>query len=351
MSNALSTLSNVPLRPFFQQQLSMEEQHATHVVRVIARHGDTLTLLGNDGQSSLKLPGKWRLQPPEEQPIVGDWLVMDQQNQPLRWLERLSHLSRKAAGSGQQTQHMAANIDTLFVVSSCNRDFNPSRLERYLALAFAGNVQPVVLLTKADLVDEPEPFCRQVESLHRGVVAIALDARHPDLHHQLGPWIGPGESVAFLGSSGVGKSTLINALLDQKSMATQAARADDDRGRHTTTARAMFHMKSGAWLLDTPGMRELRLGESNQGLQTLFSDIEALAQACQYRDCDHERTSGCAVLAAVASDTLDARRVRNYLKLQREQTYLTETVWQQRDRHRQFARLVNRVKIDKFGKR
>jgi len=339
------------LRPFFQQQLLIDELNSGHLVRVIGRHGDWLTLLGQDDHSSLKLPGKWRLYPPENQPIIGDWLVVDQYNQPVRLLQRLSQLSRKASGSGQRTQYMAANIDTLFVVSSCNRDFNLSRLERYLALAHEGNVQSVVLLTKADLADEPEHFCRQVESLHRGVIAVTLDARQPEVCRQIEPWIGPGETVAFLGSSGVGKSTLINSLLAQEILATQAVRADDDRGRHTTTARAMFQMEGGAWLLDTPGMRELRLGESVQGLQEVFSDIEELAKGCQYRDCDHEGTSGCAVLAAIESDALEARRLRNYLKLQREQSYLKETVWQQRDRHRQFSRMVNRAKKNKFGKR
>lgn len=349
MSNALSALSNVGLRPFFQQQLLLNELDSNHLVRVVGRHGDKLNLLGKDGQNALKLQGKWRLRPPEDQPIIGDWLVIDQHNQPVRLLQRLSHLSRKTAGSGQQTQHMAVNIDTLFVVSSCNKDFNLSRLERYLVLAHEGGIQPVVLLTKADLTDEPEHFRRQVETL--GVISVTLDARQPEIRQQLEPWIGLGETIAFLGSSGVGKSTLINSLLDQETLKTQAIRADDDRGRHTTTARAMFQIKGGAWLLDTPGIRELRLGKSHQGLQDAFSDIETLAKGCQYRDCDHKGTSGCAVLAAIESNALEARRLQNYLKLQKEQSYLKETVWQQRDRHRQFSRMVNRAKKNKVGKR
>ncbi|MBF0369317.1 MAG: ribosome small subunit-dependent GTPase A [Magnetococcales bacterium] len=349
MSNAFTSLSKLGLRPFFQQQLTLDELNDSRLVRVTGRHGDWLTLVGKNGQSQLKLPGKWRLHAPDEQPLIGDWLVVNQNDQPVRLLDRISLLSRRASGHGQHAQHMAANIDTLFVVSSCNRDFNLSRIERYLALAHEGKVQPVVILTKADLVDDPAFYRRETENLHGGVVAVTMDARSQEVQHHLAPWINPGETVAFLGSSGVGKSTLINSLLEKETIPTQAARSQDNRGRHTTTARSMFQMAGGAWLIDTPGMRELRLGENKQGLQEVFGEIEELAKGCQYRDCDHEETSGCAVLAEVQAGTVDARRLQNYLKLQREQGYLKETVWQQRDRHRRFARMVNQAKKTKYG--
>ncbi len=351
MSNAFSTLSKLGLRPFFQQQLTFEELEAGHLARVIGRHGTWLTLMGVHGQSALQLPGKWRVYPPEQQPMIGDWLVVDPEGQPLRLLDRTSQLSRRSAGHGQHTQHMAVNIDTLFIVSSCNRDFNLSRLERYLALAHEGEVQPVILLTKADLTADPDLYRRQAETLHGGYVVLTMDARSLQVAEFLDPWIGAGETVAFLGSSGVGKSTLINALLEGDHHVTQPIRAQDDKGRHTTTTRFMFQMPGGAWLVDTPGMRELRLGENRQGLQEVFADIEALAQQCRYRDCNHEGTSGCAVEAAVEAGSLDGRRLRNYLKLQREQSYLKESAWQQRDRDRRFGKMVNHAKKVKFGRR
>jgi ribosome biogenesis GTPase / thiamine phosphate phosphatase len=352
MSNASLLLSNMGLRPFFQQQLSIDEPIEGHPVRVIGRQGDWLTLLdANSRSSTVKLPGKWQVRPTEEQPLIGDWLIVDQAGQPVRILDRISSLSRRSSGHGQHAQYMAANIDTLFVVSSCNQDFNPSRIERYLAMAFEGRTQPVVILTKADQTDEPEVYCREVEQLHGNVIAVSLDARSLAVCEQLAPWIGPGETVAFLGSSGVGKSTLINSLLGREVQSTQPLREQDDKGRHTTSVRSMVQIQGGAWLIDTPGMRELRLGESSQGLREVFSDIEELAEQCQFRDCDHEETSGCAVLAAVQASTVDPRRHRNYLKLQREQVYLKESEWQQRDRHRSFSKMVNHAKINKFGRR
>lgn len=344
MQNASSSLSNNVVRPYFQQQLTIDELNHHHLTRVIAHQGGWLTLVGANGPIQLTLPGKWRQRSPEDQPIIGDWLVVTHDNEPLRLLERLSLLSRRSSGHGQHTQYMAANIDTLFIVSSCNKDFSLSRIERYLALAHEGGAQPVVILTKSDLTDDAEFYRHETEKLRSGFMTLTLDARSLDIRNALSPWITPGETIAFMGSSGVGKSTLINTLLNQEKRPTQPARSQDDKGRHTTTSRSLFQMESGSWLLDTPGMRELRLGESEQGLKETFSDIEKLAEQCRYRDCSHEKTAGCAVLAEVDTGSLPARRLDNYLKLQREQTYLKETKWQQRDRGRRFSRMVNQVK-------
>ncbi|MBF0189028.1 MAG: ribosome small subunit-dependent GTPase A [Magnetococcales bacterium] len=351
MSNAFSTLSNAGLRPFFQQQLTLDDLTECHLVRVIGRHGDWLTLTNGDEQSRLKLPGKWRQRSPEEQPIIGDWLLLDQEGRPDRLLERSSHLARRASGHGRQSQSMVANVDTLFIVSSCNRDFNLSRLERYLALAHEGGVQPIILLTKADLVTDPDAYLRQTAQLRGCMDVITLDARSAESEQLLEPWIGAGETVALLGSSGVGKSTLMNTLQGCTITATQPIRDDDDKGRHTTTSRIMVRMASGAWLIDTPGIRELRLGETQQGFEEVFADIEQLAERCRFRDCDHEATAGCAVQAAIEAGELEARRLNNYLKLQREQGYLKETVRQQRDRERRFSKMINEVKTIKYGHR
>ncbi|MDH5511438.1 MAG: ribosome small subunit-dependent GTPase A [Nitrospinota bacterium] len=292
-------------------------------------------------QRFLKLPGKWLAKPPAEQPIIGDWILLDSDGVPYLLLERSTLLERNAPGTGGGRQLMAANVDTLFIVSGLDRDFNLSRIERYLALAVENGVRPVVVLTKADLNPDHEKLCREVERLYENVVAVALDARDSDTASStLMPWIGPGETVAFMGSSGVGKSTLINSLLSQRMQETKEISQVDERGVHTTTERAMFPLAGGGWLLDTPGMRQLRLSESGDGLAEVFNDIEELAHKCRFGDCRHQGEPACAVEAAVESGELDKRRLTNYQKLQREQSILKEKIHERHKRERKFGRMV-----------
>ena len=260
--------------------------------------------------------------PPEERPAVGDWVLVEGEGKAARivaLLPRFSAIKRGAAGEHYRQQLIAANIDTAFVVCGLDADFNPRRIERYLLLLSGSGVQPVVVLTKADK-DGAEPQAA-MESLSatvaQGVAVVAVNAKDRASVDALSGWLGEGRSVVLVGSSGAGKSTLTNTLLGTEKMKTGAVREGDDRGRHTTTHRALLAMPWGACLIDTPGMRELKpTGEED--VAESFADIEALAAQCRFNDCRHLKEPGCAVRAAVERGDLDAGRVANFLKLRDE---------------------------------
>lgn len=273
---------------------------------------------------------------------VGDWVLIENEAPRVqRVLTAHGVITRVAAGTAHRLQAIAANLDTLFVVTSCNHDFNRSRLERYLAAAYEARVEPVVVLTKADLCQEVEALIDQARSLANTLQVVAVNATEPAAATSLDPWLQPGQTVAFVGSSGVGKSTLVNTLLGHTSQATAGIREDDSRGRHTTTAREMFALASGAWVIDTPGMRELKVGVVDSGLRTVFDNIESLATQCHFRDCRHEAEAGCAVLAAIAAGQLDPRRLTSYRKLQREAAHASMSIAERRERDRRFGRMTS----------
>ena len=214
----------------------------------------------------------------ESSATVGDWLLIDPEtSRPRRLLRRTSLFKRRAAGTSRKLQLIAANIDTLLIVSSCNQDFNAARLERYLALAREAEVTPVIVLTKPDLADAPEDFVGVAARLFPGVLVEVVDARKADSVARLAPWCARGRTVALVGSSGVGKSTLINTLTGSDRIATQGVREDDDKGRHTTSGRSMHQLPFGGWLVDTPGIRELQITDVKAGIDEVFDDIVALA--------------------------------------------------------------------------
>jgi ribosome biogenesis GTPase len=235
----------------------------------------------------------------------------------------------------------------LFIVSSCNQDFNPARLERYLALAREADVTPIIVLTKADLTDMPEDFVRTAAKLLPGLLVEVLDARDPDSVSSLVPWCARGQTVALVGSSGVGKSTLIGTLTGIDRIATQTIRDDDDKGRHTTSARSLYQLPAGGWLLDTPGMRELQLADVKTGIEDVFADIIALARQCRFADCLHEAEADCAVLAAIDAGTLEAQRLQRWRKLAAEEARNTESLAERRARDRAFGKMIKGVMRDK----
>jgi len=259
-------------------------------------------------------------------PAVGDWVAVrtttDGPAVIVAVLPRTSMFSRKVADEVTVEQVVAANVDTVFLVSGLDLDLNPRRIERYLTLAWESGATPVILLNKSDLAEDLEAQIAEVEAVAMGVPVLALSAEQGTGLDALSPWLAPGRTVALLGSSGVGKSTLLNALLGEARQDTAPVREHDSRGRHTTTSRELVPLPGGALLLDTPGMRALKLWGSEENLQNTFQDVAALAEQCKFRDCKHEREPGCAVHAALQDGTLEEGRFNSWRKLQRELGYL-----------------------------
>lgn len=302
--------------------------------RISAVHRDRLTAISDRGSLTLALPGGMST----TDIAVGDWALANATCTVLvRLLPRTGRLARRAAGDVSRDQLIAANVDTVFLTTSCNADFNEARLERYLALIHQGAIAPVLLLTKADQCPEPEAFLARARAIAPDAPALALNARDPATRDRLAPWTAPGQTLCFLGSSGVGKSTLANTLTGL-TLDTGDIREDDAKGRHTTTARALFPIPGGGWLIDTPGMRELRLSDVTEGIGITFADLAELASHCRFRDCEHGSEPGCAVQAAIAVGTLDADRLRRWQKLAREDEMNRATAADLRARARRFGK-------------
>lgn len=289
--------------------------------RVIAQEKGFYLLDGGEGELLAEVRGRLRHEAASGQdyPVVGDEvLAVAQEGRAVieRVLPRRSLIVRRMAG-GEGEQPIAANVDTLFVCMTLGDDFNLRRLERYLAIAWESGARPVVLLTKPDLCARSDERLAQAQAAAPGVAVLCVGEYACEAWTLLAPWLGEGQTVAFVGSSGAGKSTLTNRLLGEERLATGAVSADG-HGRHTTTRRQLLHLPGGACVIDTPGMREVGLWGAEEGLDAAFADIDALAQGCRFRDCAHEREPGCAVRAAVEAGELDEGRYRAYLALREE---------------------------------
>lgn len=287
----------------------------------------------------------------ENQATVGDFVLLDAANHlPRRLLARKSLFKRKAAGTGRRVQLIAANVDTLLVVTSCNQDFNVARLERYLALAREAEVTPLIVLTKADLVEDAHDFVAAAARLMPGLFVECLDARDPRAVSRLSPWCGRGQTVALVGSSGVGKSTLVNTLIGEKRQDVAGIREDDAHGRHTTTGRSMHKLAAGGFVIDTPGMRELQLADVGAGIEDVFADVTEVAARCRFADCRHQDEPGCAVRAAIDAGELDPERLRRFRKLLAEDARNSATLRERRARERGFGRMVKSIVKAKEGR-
>jgi ribosome biogenesis GTPase len=285
-------------------------------------------------------------------PVCGDWVLVDKpasrERTVIRFLlPRKTFFSRKQAGTAMDRQVVAANVDTICLVSGLDSDFNPRRIERYLAIAWESGAYPVIVLNKADICLEVSDRVAEAMSLAPGVPVLAMSATDGRGIEDILNYTGQGQTIAFLGSSGVGKSSIVNQLLGRSIQEIREADSSTGRGLHTTSARQLFLLPSGGLIMDTPGMRELQIWSVNVGLDTAFDDIKALAEKCRFRDCNHQQEPGCCVQSAVLNGELDARRLTNYFKIRKEACYIDmkrahSASWVEKERWKKVARAARK---------
>lgn len=333
----IDSLATLGWRSHFQAQIDANEPGLP--MRVMSVHRSRVELAGQDGRKQAELHGR----DVEADLAVGDWVLFDSETgRIVRRLQAFGVFQRRGAGTRSEIQTIAANVDTLFVVTSANRDFNVARLERYLALAQDAGAFPIIVISKADMTDSIDDYVREARALAPGILVEKLDTRDAEQVAVLKSWCSSGQTVAVVGSSGVGKSTLINTLTGSTQV-TNAARDDDQRGRHTTTRRSMHPLPDGGWLIDTPGMRELQLAGVGDALHDVFSDVTSYAEHCKFKDCAHESEPGCRVQEAIASGDLDAERLRRFRKLQNEDRRNSESLFDRRARDKSLGKFYKSV--------
>jgi ribosome biogenesis GTPase len=292
--------------------------------RIIEHHKDIYQLVSEKGLTSAKVSGKWmyRSQSPKDYPTVGDYVIADI-NEDIAIIKeivpRYSLLERKVAGFKSDAQLLAANIDYVCICQSMNHDYNPRRLERYLSMIWSSGATPVVVLTKSDLVNNPIHYIEQTQRVAIGVDVIVSSDQTIDGYNSLDSFLESFKTYVFIGSSGVGKSTIVNHLINNSKLLTQVT-GQNDKGRHTTTYRSMFVTSKGSIVIDTPGMRELQLDEGN--LDEAFKDIEEIAKSCRFNNCMHDSEPGCAVKEQIRLGCLNEERFANFKKLQKELDYI-----------------------------
>jgi len=300
--------------------------------RVVAQQRKFWRVAGDFGECWAEASGKLRLAAAKSDwPAVGDWVVMELHGTDStaviqEVLPRRSKFVRKSPGKKREEQMIAANVDTALLVSGLDGDFNPRRVERYLAQCWESGARPVIVLNKADACEQARGKAAEMERVAIGTSVCVVSARTGEGFVELEEFLKPGHTLVLLGSSGVGKSTIANRLLEETVEEVRPVRESDSKGRHTTTARELFILPGGALLMDTPGLREMHLWDAEYGVAQAFADINSLVAQCRFGDCRHEAEPGCAVLAALSAGTLDPKRVENWRKLLREQEFFRRKI-------------------------
>lgn len=352
-------LENLGYNPFFEENRNRLGLGDFSVGRVMAEHKGSYKVINEKSEFLAKITGKqmFEAQSREDYPAVGDWVVieeLDSEKAVIRGiLPRKTIIKRKSGDrnkSGEKTdvQIIAANIDVAFAVESIDRDYNLNRFERYFALARDGGAKGAIILNKIDLIskEELEMKLAEIKNRFKGADIICVSAANNQGLDELRQYILPAKTYCFLGSSGVGKSSIINKLIGEESIRTDDISSYSGRGKHTTTNREMYFLPEGGILIDNPGMREVGMIDSGTGVDDLFDEIIALAENCKYDDCTHTHEPGCAVLAALESGDLDKEKYANYINLKKEAQYYQMSSLQKREKDRQFGKFINKAKKD-----
>lgn len=346
------SLQSLGFNSWFERQLAEIDKPDYRLARVTAVNRDNYLIRNESVEILSEITGKlmYSAESGTDLPAVGDWAFVQYYNDDTfaiidEVLPRRSVLKRKTAGKKIEYQLIAANVDVAFIMQSCDANFNLGRMERYLVMANEGNINPVVLLSKSDLVSE-ERLQEMIDAVRRSKIECPIVPFSNETGSGLETireMLEPGKTYCMLGSSGVGKSTLINHLLGKELFETSVVREKDGKGRHTTTRRQLIILENGAMVIDTPGMRELGNIGVDSGIGDVFDDILSLAQSCRFNDCSHTNEAGCAVLRAIEDGELDERRYQSYLKLLRESAHHQRSYLEKRNRDKAFGKMVKSI--------
>ncbi len=322
------------------------------VARIIATHKDRFEIACDNGKAYAKIKrGQFYDNQDSIYPTTGDFVLIEWNDSGdsmiCETLKRRSSFSRTAASSdknkelhNQHEQLVAANFDYVFIMQSLNSNFNINRIERYLSLAWQSGGVPVIILTKSDLVSNAQDFIDEVESVAIGVDIYAISCVTKEGLDDIKRYFSKGKTIVFLGSSGVGKSTLVNTLYGEEVMKTSEIRDEDSKGRHTTTSRNLIMLPNGAMIIDTPGMRELGMWNAEEGIEKTFEDISNLAKMCRFSDCTHTNEPGCKIQEAIENGSLSRDRFEQYIKLQKESLYNTDSEQYLKDKKEKFKQIA-----------
>ena len=351
------SLEDLGFSTFFDSNRKTLGLDNSSVARVVAEYKESYRVKNTNGEYLAKITGKqmFRALSREDYPAVGDWVTitkLDTERAVINSvLPRKTILKRKYS-SKSESQVIASNIDTAFLIESVDRDYNLNRFERYLAIAIEGKIKPVIVLNKIDLISEAELNLKisQIKNRFNGIEVIPTSTISDNGYSKLAAYIKKGETYCFLGSSGVGKSTLINRLLGENSIKTASISHHTGRGKHTTSNREMYFLENGGMVIDNPGMRQVGMIESNSGIDNVFDEITTLSAKCKFIDCAHEHEPGCAVRAAVEAGLVDENKYSNYVKLKKESEYYEMTKLEKREKDRQFGKFIKKAQ-DQMKKR